>query len=333
MALFAGKRIECFGTTDVESLTEALRAKNVSMEVVKADWNHLGGNFKKDNSRLGRLKRKLFGEELIVLDPEIEKVVFMNTPPSLYRDYHMRMFPPKKMVLFMWEPLMHGRKMYHKNLHACFERVYTWDDDLVDNVHYFKFYYPVLLPMRGDIPSFDEKKFCTMISGFHGNPKFPQKYPDELYSERKKTAKFFEEVGEAGFDLYGRGWDGAVYSSYRGSIEDKLGVLKNYKFAICYENCQNINGYVTEKIFDCFAAGVIPVYWGATNICDYVPKECFIDRRDFQSLEELYSFLKRMEKDEFDGYLERIAAYLKSDQAQLFSKENFNKIFVEAMTH
>jgi hypothetical protein len=333
LPVLAEKRIECFGTSEGNQLTAILRSHGVPIEVVSSDWKIFGENFKKDNSRWGQLKRKLMGERSITLDPDIEKIVFMNTPPSLYRDYYMKKLPKEKLVLFMWEPLMHGRKMYNKNLHACMGRVYTWDDDLVDNIHYFKFYYPALTPMLTHIPSFEEKKFCTMISGYHGSQKFPTKYPNELYSERRKAAAFFDRIGETGFDLYGRGWDATLYPSYRGAIADKLGVLKNYRFAICYENCQQVKGYISEKIFDCFAAGTIPIYWGASNITDYIPKGCFIDRRDFETLEELYSFLKQMGKAEFDEYLKQIAAYLQSDQAKLFSRENFDRIFVEAMTH
>ena len=109
--------------------------------------------------------------------------------------------------------------------------------------------------------------------------------------------------------------------------------MKNYKFAICYENCQNVKGYITEKIFDCFASGTIPIYWGASNVTDYIPKDCFIDRRDFGSLDELYTFLKRMGKEEYDGYLQRSAAYLQSDKAQLFSRDHFDEIFIEAVAH
>jgi hypothetical protein len=327
----AEKRIECVGTAGYDGLNHALQAHSVPLKLVKSDWEALSRQFKKDNSSFGKLKRRWMGENPITLDPEIEKIVFMNIPNHLWRDHQMRNLPKDKLVLFMWEPLMHASKMYRKKLHDCIGRVYTWDDDLVDNVHYFKFYYPVLTPMLSDIPSFEEKKFCTLISGYHPNPKFPIKYPQELYTERKKAVAFFEQIGETGFDLYGKGWSPSP--SYRGPLTDKLDALKNYRFSICYENCHNARGYVTEKIFDCFAAGVIPIYWGPSNITDYVPKECFIDRRDFSTLEELYAFLKQMDKATFDGYIARIAAYLQSDQAWLFSQENFDAIVADAMTH
>ena len=47
---------------------------------------------------------------------------------------------------------------------------------------------------------------------------------------------------------------------------------------------------VSEKIFDCFAAGNVPIYWGASNVTDYIPEDCFIDMRSFSSFEELYQF-------------------------------------------
>jgi hypothetical protein len=332
LPILAEKRIECVGTREGDRFTAMLKAHGINIRVVNAEWETLREEFKKDNSRFGKLKRKIVGQKPIALDQGIEKIVFMNIPPHLFRDNHMRKLPKEKLVLFMWEPLMHSRKMYNKNLHECIGRVYTWDDDLVDNVHYFKFYYPALIPKLSDIPSFEEKKFCTMISGCHLNQKFPTKYPTELYSERKKTAVFFDQVGETGFDLYGKGWDEKIYPSYRGFIVDKLAVMKNYRFAICYENCQHVKGYISEKIFDCFATGTVPIYWGASNITDYIPKDCFIDRRDFETLEQLYAFLKQIGKEEFDGYLERAAAYLTSDRAKLFSQENFERIFVEAVS-
>ena len=34
---------------------------------------------------------------------------------------------------------------------------------------------------------------------------------------------------------------------------------------------REIPGYITEKIFDCFLARSVPVYWGPGNIADHVP--------------------------------------------------------------
>jgi hypothetical protein len=309
--------------TDPHYYQEMLDALDTAVVV---DVENFGEVFKKDKSWLGKMFKPT---SQIPVDPQVRKIVCMNIPNHFYRDYHVRRLPKEKMVLFMWEPYIRMRKMYNQNLHDCFSKIYTWDDDLVDGVKYFKFYYPVLRPMITDLVSFEDKKLCVLVTGYVSDP---SRYPGELYSERYLAAQFFEQVGEEGFECYGRGWDKAPhYKSFRGACGDKIGVIKNFRFSICYENCRNVKGYITEKIFDCFAAGNVPIYWGASNVTDYIPSDCFIDRRDFESLDELYLFLKSMTKATYEGYLSRIQEFLSSDAAHRFSEEKFEEIFKEAL--
>ncbi|NGX47910.1 MAG: hypothetical protein K1000chlam3_01295 [Chlamydiae bacterium] len=257
------------------------------------------------------------------ISSHVEKIIFMNTPERI-KKYPLDKLPKEKMILFMWEPPLWKKKMYSPKINSHFSRVYTWNDDLVDGKTFFKFYYPSKKPMITKIPPFEEKKFCTLI-----NSSFTRYFPGELYSERIKAIRFFEKKEEK-FEFYGKNWNAAEYPSYRGEIPDKIIVNKNYKFTICYENC-NLPGYISEKIFDCFAAGSIPIYLGAPNIEEYIPKDCFIDWRDFFSLEELYAFLKNMTEGEYEGYLERIRTYLDSEEAQVFSPEYFEEILLRAV--
>jgi hypothetical protein len=171
------------------------------------------------------------------------------------------------------------------------------------------------------IPPFEKKKFCTMIAR-----KLKSGHPNELYSERVKAIVFFE--GKE-FDLYGTGWSRKKYKNYRGAVDDKMAVLKEYKFSICYENTRDLKGYISEKIFDCFAAGVVPVYWGASNVTDYIPAECFIDRRKFKDNGELYAFLKAMKKEEYEKYILSAEAFLKSEKAQVFTGKYFAETFMQ----
>ncbi len=105
-------------------------------------------------------------------------------------------------------------------------------------------------------------------------------------------------------------------------------VLEKYKFAICYENARDISGYITEKIFDCFFAGCVPIYWGANNITEHIPKDCFIDKREFESYEKLYEFITSINNEKYLQYLENIETFLKSDKAYLFSSEFFAKTLI-----
>jgi hypothetical protein len=249
--------------------------------------------------------------------------VFWNMGGRL-KDIDLSKVPKEKLVLFMWEPPTVQKSLYTKAVQDLFHKIFTWDDDLVDNQKFFKFNYPSLKKRIEHVPDFDQKKLCVMI-----NTRLKDTHPLSLYGERTSAALFFEDKEEGEFDLYGRFWEN--YKNWKGKAKSKAQTLPNYKFCICYENMKNAKGYITEKIFDCFMAGCLPVYWGASNITDYIPKDCFIDRRKFASMEALYAFMQHMRREEYEGYLNRAAKFLESEKAQVFSKDAFVKIFMEQL--
>jgi hypothetical protein len=80
--------------------------------------------------------------------------------------------------------------------------------------------------------------------------------------------------------------------------ETKLSVIGAYKFCIGFEN-SIAQDYVTEKFFDPFLAGTVPVYLGAPNIDMFAPGEnTFIDASKFSSPLQLAQFLAQLESDE-----------------------------------
>lgn len=275
------------------------------------------------SSHLIRPQLKEKGWDIAPFEKKPENTwVFWNLGNKV-KNLDLSAHPKDKMVLFMWEPPTVQEELYDPKVQGCFGKIFTWDDDLVDNKRFFKFHYPVLQQRIENIPPFEEKKFCTMIARNLGS-----KYPKQLYSERKNTVQFFEDKPKE-FDLYGAQWSKKKTKNWRGAIPDKMAVLKNYKFSICYENTGDINGYISEKIFDCFAAGVVPIYWGASNVTDYIPENCFIDRRKFKDNQAMYAFLKKVTKEEYEKYLQNAEQFLKSEKAQVFSQEHFAKTFMK----
>lgn len=195
-----------------------------------------------------------------------------------------------------------------------FPYILTWNDEWVDNETIFKRNIPYyFVNAFGDI-EFEKRKLLTSISG---NKK--SEHPDELYSEREKVISFFEENYPNDFDFYGTGWDSKQHSGYKGRIEKKTEVYHQYKFAVCFENMKNINGYVTEKILDCLVMGIVPIYAGATDIEKYVPEECFIDYYKFDNINDLASFLQNMNREDYNMYLESARKFLKSEMVNEFS--------------
>jgi hypothetical protein len=201
----------------------------------------------------------------------------------------------------------------------------------------------------------DDRKFLVMIN----SNKLPRIYRNELYTERLRAVEFFGNHRE--IDLYGVGWNEPPYRLgktwvpytlkrfhrkllhywlcihpdnqleearrvYKGVADSKSKTLGSYTFALCFEN-MILKGWITEKIFDCFFAGTIPIYWGAPDIEAYVPPECFIDMRRFDSYEKLRTLLKSLNKKDVEKYKQNARNYLKSAHFRQFSKDAFVDLF------
>ncbi len=230
--------------------------------------------------------------------------------------------PREKCFMFVMEPFTNYGFFYDKRLTAYFGKIFVHFDDLIDNKNYFKFYHQQTNEkVVENVPSFEEKKFCLMIQG-----NFADTHPNSGYPERQKAAKFFGNTNE--FDLYGARWSG--YRCWRGGLADnKTTLIKNYKFYLAYDNTINQRGYVTDRIFDAFYSKTVPIYLGATNVCDYIPQECFINRSDFGSYEELYLYMKSINKERYQQYIDAAQEFLKSPKAELFSVQQLGKTLCE----
>lgn len=268
---------------------------------------------------------------------------------TFYFDYNKDLGFSKKNYLFLFESDVISPKGWEENTQNKFDKIFTWNDLLVDNKKYFKLNFTHLFPSENGLiekyVSFKDKRFCTLIAGNKISS-----HSNELYSKRVDIIKWFEKKHLSEFEFYGLGWDRPIsqnkylnyifskktiinsffykFESYKGSVESKSDTLKNYKFTICFENAQNIEGYITEKIFDCFFASSVPIYWGAPNIAEYIPKECFIDFRDFNSYEELYTFLNEITEVEYDKYIESARRFLLSSQSDQFKADTLSEIIV-----
>jgi len=236
-------------------------------------------------------------------------------------------YPKNKRYLFLFEPRVVAPLSYSKIVHQFFDRVYTWNDDLVDNKKYFKFIWPQSENGIQDKKEFENKKFITLINW--NKCSFLKK---ELYSERETAIRFFEK-DDVQFDLYWTNWEKKnikqrlfwykTYPSYRWKVQDKIETLSNYKFNLCFENMKDTPWYITEKIWDSFKAKSVPIYWGASNISDYIPEDCFIDFRNFEwNYEKLVVFLKSIDEKIYDMYISRIELFMETREAKArFDKE------------
>ena len=158
----------------------------------------------------------------------------------------------------------------------------------------------------------------------------------QLHDKRLELIEFFGK--NESLDLYGGGWQDlanlpTTWQKRLNPIikklnplrcDDKHDVLSKYKFAICFENMSS-PGYVTEKIIDCIAGGVIPIYLGAPDISFFVPDDLFIDLRGFKNYEDLFTYLNEMTAERAMEIVMKGQIFLKSANGKKFSFESFAK--------
>jgi len=237
--------------------------------------------------------------------------------------------PADKLILYSsWNPafsLTYRQDMLNRI--KDFRYILTWDEDLVKLPKFKQFYYPTLREMKKDIIHISQKKKCyCMIL----NNKMFADSPEQLYTRRKEIINFYHQSYPSQFDLFGAGWD-KFPKVWKGSTSQKLNLLPSYKFCFCLENCGNINGWITERIFECFHCGVVPIYLGAKNIDDHIPENCFIDLRKFKTLEELHSYVQSISEAEYVQYISNIREFLSSEQSQHFRPDAFAEILINAL--
>lgn len=91
-------------------------------------------------------------------------------------------------------------------------------------------------------------------------------------------------------DSYGRHFHNRTMTGPDLGRETKLETIARHSFCLALENSVEPD-YVTEKIFDAFAAGTVPVYFGAPNVADYAPENSYIDASIFANAKDLASYL------------------------------------------
>jgi len=135
---------------------------------------------------------------------------------------------------------------------------------------------------------------------------------DEWMGEMAEAVNFITSpIFDTSFDFqvhaygptsYGQQWfpdPGAGQDIRAIRLADNWKVQRDYLFCFCPEPMDGeLWGWdwVTERMMNCWKTKTVPVYYGAPNIADRVPKELFVDIRDFNDRAELIKYLISMPK-------------------------------------
>jgi hypothetical protein len=274
------------------------------------------------------------GYELFTLDQventeDIDVLICLDRPSSKNLKINSVLANPRviKYLITYENPMIYPGN-WESDFHNRFNRVYTWNDDLVDNIKYFKINYATQTKGKMSLvvtkKEFVNRKLCGMISG----AKYLD-HPNSIYQLRIDIINWFQKNSENEFDLWGQGWGKFNLPCYRGESSNKMITGNGYKFLFALENAKNFSGYISEKIFDAFVSGSVPIYSGAPNVVSHIPKNTFISFDDFDSMDHLLVYLKSISYESYCEYLKNIDVFLNSDKFDQFTLENLSNYALE----
>ena len=315
-----------YGNNNIENLFNSHPSK-INLHAL---WINLKNKFKSNNIEL--VSKNNLGSEI----PDLE--------------LHLNAWKIKRNKIPKYAILTETKYIHPDNFNIIllkeYNHVFSWDPLLINLGIASKI--QIAHPLgEGIVDGYKNRNQLLVLFG--SNRSIRGWYPTKnLYRERVKSIKWFEQNALKDFNLYGKKWNlsgrlstrigGLIHSiekkiqlnrnpfpSWKGEILNKQDILLKSRFSIVYENIKGLDGYITEKIFDAFVAGNVPIYWGAPDINYYVPSNTFIDRREFSNHDVLYKFLKNMNEDLYLNYQENIKDFL-INKSEKFSCDKFSDI-------
>jgi hypothetical protein len=151
---------------------------------------------------------------------------------------------------------------------------------------------PRVIPLewltRTETVSAKRPKFCSFVVSNPNNP------------VRNAALDLIGRVGHVdSAGRYRNNCGDAIFAGLGGGGGEvkKVEFMKNYRFAITYENGLG-DGYVTEKLFHAKAAGCVPIYWGDESAATDDFQAGGWIKANGRSDEELVAEVRRLEADE-----------------------------------
>lgn len=296
--------------------------------------------------------------------PEESEVIICLNETGFFQHYQ-RSPQNKKIILILTEPPVYNAQDWLEEKHRAFDVVVSYAEELLERstknyrISPFPIEFnsqPAKLPTEAE---FNARKLSCMVAGAFTITESDKKLRSLLF-ERYRILKWFNQQAKSDLDFYSRSdprtkflhfrgaslleklnknlrkkiaewrYERTLKEVYRGAVPgtEKNKTLSAYRFNFCLENTYGIKGLISEKIFDCFEAGTVPVYYGAPDIGKHIPESCYIRYEKFSSLNELHHFLAEMNYSTYIQYLTSAQEFLKHG-ADYFSVDRFTKLVYE----
>lgn len=182
------------------------------------------------------------------------------------------------------------------------DRYFKYPSFLWKNLKRIKYWRQKILknPMR-------TKFCCAIISNY--KPNFRRKFIDELNKYKK-------------VDMGGR-----YNNNIGGPVLDIIKFLSSYKFSFAMENSEG-DGYISEKMFNSFISGTIPIYYGDYMVDEYINPKSFILVKNERNIQKKIDYIKKIDKDN-EKYLKILkeSVILNENIPYIINRERYNFFF------
>jgi hypothetical protein len=252
----------------------------------------------------------------------------------------------KKKYLLLCEPKAIMPRVYKKEYLNNFDKVFTFNEDLIDNKKFIKTRLNLTTSKYFKILK-NKKNFlsCYFVSNRPNNK--------SLFKFREKLILWFNNNYPEYFHLYGKDWQllkkdtknifvkiilkvfnyvinifniniinkNIIKNVYKGFSRNKIKDGSKYYFQFCIENSRE---WISQRIFHCFNSGSVPVYFGYKNISKFIPNNCYILIKDQNSFQEVLNKMQKVcaNKKIYKKYLDNIKEFIKSERIKEFFLEN-----------
>jgi hypothetical protein len=239
-----------------------------------------------------------------------------------------------KILYTIESPNIRHQGQWTKEFLSKFDLIITYWKPLLDlpNVLYFPFIHRFDFNNKNDMQLLQKNKgkgksCCIILEKRDMN----QKYNIDNINLQAQDYLRWEYVQQIkNIDCYGNTWE-----KYKNQInykptknrfldqEKTIDIMINYTFTLIIENCNAVN-YVSEKIYDAFTVGSIPLYYGNNSELLNIPKDMYIDLKEFAP-KEIGKVIELMDEEMIEEYRKKIYDY-REEVLKKVSVNEYNKL-------
>ena len=198
------------------------------------------------------------------------------------------------LLLITWEYYPHAMLSADYNISFSPDSKNNFYVGIIPTSNYFEDFLSCEIPpiVKND-REYPKDRFCAFIYSNNGK----EACPDVVIRNKFfRMLSEYKQVDSGGGVMNNTDELKDIEKKLNNRLLAKIEFAKNYKFSIAFENAGR-SGYLTEKIWEAFLAGNIPIYWGCPTVSDFFNPASFINCHEYASFSDVIDKVKEIDND------------------------------------